>query len=41
MAATALRPIAGDFMDLLAGSKCEIEEFLLTSDPNKFKGFDN
>lgn len=37
MAATALRPIAVDFMDLLAGSQCEIEEFLLTKDENKFK----
>ncbi len=41
MAATALRPIAVDFLDLLAGSQCEIEEFLLTSDLNKFKDFDN
>ena len=30
MAASALRPIAVDFMDLLAGSDCEIEEFQLT-----------
>ncbi len=37
MAATALRPIAVDFMDLLAGSECEIEEFRLTSDPQMFK----
>ncbi len=37
MAATALRPIAVDFLDLLAGSQCEIEEFLLTSDLSKFK----
>ncbi len=37
MAATALRPIAVDFMDLLAGSECEIEEFLLTNDQERFK----
>ena len=36
MAATALRPIAVDFLDLLAGSDCEIEEFFLTSDPVGF-----
>ena len=41
MAATALRPIAVDFLDLLAGSQCEIEEFLLTSDLDKFKDFEN
>ncbi len=39
MAATALRPIAVDFMDLLAGSQCEIEEFRLTTDPSKFQNF--
>jgi len=33
MASTALRPIAVDFMDLLAGSDCEIEEFRLSKDP--------
>jgi voltage-gated potassium channel len=33
MAATALRPLAVTFMDLLAGSDCEVEEFLLSSDP--------
>ncbi len=37
MAATALRPIAVDFLDLLAGSQCEIEEFILTNDLNKFQ----
>ena len=37
MAATALRPIALDFLDLLAGSKCEIEEFLLSSDIKDFQ----
>ncbi len=41
MAATALRPIAVDFMDLLAGSQCEIEEFFLTTDLNKFMDFKN
>ena len=41
MAATALRPIAVDFMDLLAGSQCEIEEFLLTSDQRKFEDLKN
>ncbi|MGB5133885.1 MAG: potassium channel protein [Prochlorococcaceae cyanobacterium] len=34
MAATALRPMAVTFMDLLAGSDCEVEEFLLSDDPN-------
>jgi voltage-gated potassium channel len=33
MAATALRPLAVTFMDLLAGSGCEVEEFLLSSNP--------
>jgi len=33
MAATALRPLAVNFMDLLAGSDCEVEEFRLSSDP--------
>lgn len=28
-------------MDLLAGSQCEIEEFLLSSDLNKFKHLNN
>ncbi len=41
IAATALRPLAVDFMDLLAGSDCEIEEFLLTSDPYEFKELEN
>lgn len=31
MAATALRPLAVQFMDLLAGSDCEVEEFQLSS----------
>jgi voltage-gated potassium channel len=30
MAATALRPLAVTFMDLLAGSDCEVEEFRLS-----------
>ena len=33
MAATALRPLSVDFMDLLAGSDCEIEEFQLSDEP--------
>lgn len=33
MAASALRPLAVTFMDLLSGSGCEVEEFLLSSDP--------
>ncbi|WP_216904839.1 TrkA family potassium uptake protein [Synechococcus sp. CCY 9618] len=32
MAATALRPLAVDFMELLAGSDCEVEEFQLSED---------
>ena len=41
MAATALRPIAVNFMELLAGSQCEIEEFLLTCDSQKFDQIKN
>ena len=41
MAATALRPIAVNFMELLAGSQCEIEEFLLTNDSSKFNQISN
>ena len=41
MAASALRPIAVDFMDLLAGSDCEIEEFKLIENPEKIKSFRN
>ena len=33
MAATALRPLAVTFMDLLAGSECEVDEFLLSEHP--------
>ncbi|MFN6132683.1 MAG: NAD-binding protein [Synechococcaceae cyanobacterium] len=33
MAATALRPLAVTFMDLLSGSDCEVEEFQLSADP--------
>jgi len=33
MAASAIRPLATDFMDLLAGSEYGIEEFQLSSDP--------
>ena len=39
MAASALRPIAVDFIDLLAGSDCEIEEFKLTDNIEKIKNF--
>ncbi len=39
MAASALRPIAVDFIDLLAGSDCEIEEFRLTEDVDKINIF--
>jgi voltage-gated potassium channel len=35
MAATALRPLSVDFMDLLAGSDCEVEEFQLSDDPTR------
>jgi voltage-gated potassium channel len=34
MAATALRPLAVNFMELLAGSDCEVEEFQLSDDPS-------
>ena len=33
MASTATRPLAVDFMELLAGSDCEVEEFQLSDDP--------
>ena len=39
MAASALRPIAVDFFDLLAGSDCEIEEFKLTDNIEKIRSF--
>ena len=35
MAASALRPLAVNFMELLAGSDYEIEEFQLSSDPRQ------
>ena len=35
MAATALRPLAVNFMELLAGSDCEVEEFQLSRDPEQ------
>ncbi len=41
MAASALRPIAVDFIDLLAGSDCEIEEFEITESCEKIKIFTN
>lgn len=40
MAATALRPLAVDFMELLAGSDCEVEEFQLTKDPALLGGLE-
>ncbi len=39
MAASALRPIAVDFIDLLAGSECEIEEFKLTENMDRIDNF--
>ena len=39
MAASALRPIAVDFIDLLAGSDCEIEEIKLTENHEKIRNF--
>ena len=39
MAASALRPIAVDFMDLLAGSDCEIEEFKVTNNIDIINNF--
>ena len=41
MAASALRPIAVDFIDLLAGSDCEIEEFKLTNNLDKIDKFNS
>ena len=41
MAASALRPIAVDFIDLLAGSDCEIEEFKITENIEKIENFKN
>ncbi|KEF41053.1 MAG: VIC family potassium channel protein [Cyanobium sp. CACIAM 14] len=37
MAATALRPLAVDFMELLAGSDCEVEEFQLSTDKERLR----
>ena len=39
MAATALRPLAVDFMELLAGSECEVEEFLISTDADQLGDF--
>ena len=39
MASSALRPIAVDFIDLLAGSDCEIEEFKITENIEKIELF--
>ena len=41
MAATALRPLAVSFMDLLSGSDCEVEEFQLSSDPADLEGIND
>ena len=41
MAASAIRPIAVDFIDLLAGSDCEIEEFKLTDNVDKIEIFNS
>ncbi|WP_269610416.1 potassium channel family protein [Prochlorococcus marinus] len=41
MAASALRPIAVDFIDLLAGSDCEIEEFKVTQNRDKIENFNS
>ncbi|MEB3165515.1 MAG: potassium channel protein [Cyanobacteriota bacterium] len=38
MAATALRPLAVSFMELLSGSDCEVDEFQLSSDPADLEG---
>ena len=35
MASTATRPLAVDFMELLAGSDCEVEEFQLSDNPSQ------
>ena len=40
MAATALRPLAVDFMELLAGSDCEVEEFQLSEEPSRLGELD-
>lgn len=37
MAATAVRPLAVDFMELLAGSDCEVEEFQLTHEADRIE----
>ncbi len=41
MAASALRPIAVDFIDLLAGSDCEIEELRLTDNIAQIESYTN
>jgi voltage-gated potassium channel len=40
MAATALRPLALNFMDLLAGSDCEVDEFQLSNQPDRMQHLD-
>ena len=40
MAATALRPLAVSFMELLAGSDCEVEEFQLSDEPHRLEALE-
>ncbi len=40
MAATALRPLAVSFMELLAGSDCEVEEFQLSNETHRLEALD-
>ena len=40
MAATALRPLAVNFMELLAGSDCEVEEFQLSDDHQRLEALE-
>lgn len=40
MASTALRPLSVSFLELLAGSDCEVEEFQLSDDPRRLRDLD-
>ena len=40
MAATALRPLAVNFMELLAGSDCEVEEFQLSEESHRLEALE-
>ena len=40
MAATALRPLAVNFMELLAGSDCEVEEFQLSDESQRLEALE-